>query len=594
MALIKYVGSQDKTIILNGSKKLLSTGQIFSGPSHLVKYDEFQVLGTSKRDKEERPIEFSISGFVENQVDLDFLDESGRPKVSICIVTKDGCDLITRCIGSIQEHVEYSDYEVVICDTGTTDERVLDFYKTLDPLKYTVFLGHEYNFSKNNNFMAKNCSGEALLFMNNDVFLTYDAVSEMVKYANCSNIGCVGHRLVWDENRNLLQHDGQLVYDKRSGAWIGPGHHNYKMDMNSVSSDNLIVEGVTAAFLMVRKKYFDKVGGFDENYKDIFQDVDLNLKINDLGLSNFVIRERALLHVDHGSRKSDSTAESPADLQRFMNNWIRKGPRKIRKSVKYSILICATKKHQMQKYLDSIKSREPYEFIFVNNTKNYMYSAEALNVLTEVSTGEILLYTHQDVYFKSPEPFSRIDKIIGKLGNNFGIIGPAGVQYNGGHNMKGVDFSSKDYTFDAMKVHTIDEFCLITKRSNNLEFGEYLDHFHFYGADICLSAVDKGLRNYVVALDMVHDSGGDGNLKAGDGYDRYREQARKLYTNWGKKYPMIGTTTARFSNGYLYYFLGHSLGLFPVDEIMEIDESTGQYHYKVKTAKEEVPKDRWL
>jgi glycosyltransferase involved in cell wall biosynthesis len=494
MALIKYVGSQDKTIILNGSKKLLSTGQIFSGPSHLVKYDEFQVLGTSKRDKEERPIEFSISGFVENQVDLDFLDESGRPKVSICIVTKDGYDLITRCIGSIQEHVEYSDYEVVICDTGTTDERVLDFYKTLDPLKYTVFLGHEYNFSKNNNFMAKNCSGEALLFMNNDVFLTYDAVSEMVKYANCSNIGCVGHRLVWDENRNLLQHDGQLVYDKRSGAWIGPGHHNYKMDMNSVSSDNLIVEGVTAAFLMVRKKYFDKVGGFDENY----------------------------------------------------------------------------------------------------NTKNYMYSAEALNVLTEVSTGEILLYTHQDVYFKSPEPFSRIDKIIGKLGNNFGIIGPAGVQYNGGHNMKGVDFSSKDYTFDAMKVHTIDEFCLITKRSNNLEFGEYLDHFHFYGADICLSAVDKGLRNYVVALDMVHDSGGDGNLKAGDGYDRYREQARKLYTNWGKKYPMIGTTTARFSNGYLYYFLGHSLGLFPVDEIMEIDESTGQYHYKVKTAKEEVPKDRWL
>jgi GT2 family glycosyltransferase len=577
---------------LNGSKKLLSKGQIFSGPAYLTKYEEFQVLGTSQRDKTEKPVEFSLGGYIENDVNLNFLDLNGRPKVSICIVTKDGHDLITRCVNSIEEHVRYGDYEVIICDTGTTDQRVLDFYKSLDPIKYTVLLGHAYNFSKNNNFMAKNSSGDALLFMNNDVFLTYDAVTEMVKYLNCSNIGCIGHRLVWESRPDELQHDGQLVYDMRTGSWIGPGHHNYKMKVGQVDNKNRIVEGVTAAFLMVRRVYFEKVGGFDEKYKDIFQDVDLNLKISDLGLTNFVVRERSLIHVDHGSRNDDATADSPDDLQRFMNNWIRKGPRKVKKSVRYSILICATKKHQMQKYLDSIKSRESYEFIFVNNTKNYMYSAEALNTLREVSTGEILLYTHQDVYFKSPEPFSRIDRIIGKLGNNFGVIGPAGVQYNGGHNMKGVDFSSKDYSFDAMKVHTIDEFCLITKRSNNLEFGEYLDHFHFYGADICLSAVDKGLRNYVVALDMVHDSGGDGNLKAGDGYDKYREQARKLYERWYSKFKMIGTTTARFSNGYIYYFLGHSLGLYPVDEIMEVEGNN--ITYNVKTAQEEVPKDKWL
>ena len=591
MALLKYIGTDDKTIIINGSKKLLTRGQIFSGPTHLAKYTEFDVLGVSKKDTTDTPVSASVTEFVENTVNLDFMDMDAKPKVSICIVTKDSYDLIIKCLKSIEKYVKYDDYEVVICDTGSTDKKVLDFYKTLDPVICTVFLDHEYNFSKNNNYMAKNCKGDAILFMNNDVFLTYDAVSEMVKYINCSNIGCVGHRLVWEDKPEEIQHDGQIIYDSNNGQWIGPGHHNYHVNINSIPNDNVIIEGVTAAFLMIRREYFEKVGGFDEEYIDVFQDVDLNNKISSLGLDNFCIRERALIHVDHGSRKSDSTPDSKTDLIKYLKTWTKKGPKRVKNKPKYSILICATKKHQMKKYLESIKSRESYEFLYVNNTKNYMVSSTALNVLREVSVGEILMYTHQDVYFKSPEPFSRIDKIIGKLGNNFGVIGPAGVQYNGGHNMKGVDFSSKDYTFDAMKVHTIDEFCLITKRSNKLEFGEYLDHFHFYGADICLSAMDRGLRNYVVALDMIHDSGGDGNLKEGDGYDRYREQARKLYSKWGKKYKMIGTTTARFSNGYIYYFLGHSLGLYPVDEVLDLDKE-GQYY--VKTEKEEVPNDKWL
>jgi GT2 family glycosyltransferase len=591
MALVKYVGKEEKTIILNGNKKLLSNGQIFSGPSHLAKYSDFTILGTSSKDQEEVNVSVKINEYYNRDPNLDFLDTNGRPRVSICIVTKDSYEIIKRCLKGIFDHNTYDDIEILLCDTGTTDKRVFDLYDEYEKsFGIKVFKGHKYNFSKNNNFLADQSTGDVVFFLNNDVFFTYDVIPKMIKYINCSNIGCVGHRLVWDAEQDSLQHDGQVVFDMNTGAWVGPGHHNYKMKIKNAPKENTIVEGVTAACLMVRKEIFYKAGKFDEAYKDIYQDVDLNLKIYDLGYDNFCIRDNTLIHVDHGSRKTDGTADSPADFQKFKRDWFDKGPKKIRPKVQYSILICATKKHQLQKFYDSIKSREPFEFIFANNTKNYMYSAEALNTLREVSTGEVLLYTHQDVYFRKPEPFSRITKIISRLGNNFGIIGPAGVQYNGGHNMKGVDFSSKDYTFDAMKVHTLDEFCLITKRSNNLEFGEYLDHFHFYGADICYSAIDRGLRNYVVGIDMVHDSGGDGNLKQGDGYERYREQARKFYRKWIDKFPLIGTTTARFSNGYIYYFLGHSLGLYPVDEMMDMKTK----EITIKTKKEEVPKDRWL
>ena len=99
--------------------------------------------------------------------------------------------------------------------------------------------------------------------MNNDVFLTYDAVSKMVGYVLCSNIGCVGHRLVWDENKELIQHDGQIIYHP-DGTWNGPGHHNLQQNVKDVSNKNVRVEGVTAAFLMVRKSIFSRVNGFDD------------------------------------------------------------------------------------------------------------------------------------------------------------------------------------------------------------------------------------------------------------------------------------------------------------------------------------------
>jgi GT2 family glycosyltransferase len=592
MALIKYIGDEEKTIMLNGNKKLLSKGQIFSGPSHLAKYKDFTVLGVSTNEKNPTEDVVTIDEFYVQSPNIEFIRENGRPVVSICIVTKNSHEIIKKCLERIFTYNTYQQVEILICDTGTTDSKVFELYdfyeKQFQNVK--IYKDHKYNFSRNNNFLAEQAQGDVLLFLNNDVFFTYDVIPKMVKYINCSNIGCVGHRLVWEAEQDEIQHDGQVIFDRKTGQWIGPGHHNYHVKIQNAPSDNTVVEGVTAACLMVRKALFFKAGRFDEAYKDIYQDVDFNLKIYKLGYDNFVIRDNTLIHIDHGSRKSDGTADSPDDFKRLIGTWMSKGPMKVRPRVTYSILICATREDQLRKFHESIRSREPYQFIFVNNTKNYMYSAQALNTLQEVSSGEILMYTHQDVYFKSSEPFSKITKIINRLGNNFGIIGPAGVQYNGGHNMKGVDFSSKDYTFDAMKVHTLDEFCLITKRSNNLKFGEYLDHFHFYGADICYTAIDKGLRNYVVGIDLIHNSGGDGNLKNGDGYERYREQAKKFYIKWLSKYPLIGTTTARFSNGYIYYFLGHSLGLYPVDELIDMDTKQSQ----IKTKQEEVPTDRWL
>lgn len=233
-------------------------------------------------------------------------------KVSICIVTKDSYRMISKCLKSIQTYVKYSDLEVLICDTGSTDKRVFDLYSN-----YMVF-ERKYHFSQNNNFLASKAEGDILLIMNNDVYFTYDAVSKMVPLIKDEQTGCLGHRLVFEHDNNLIEHDGQIIFNGK-GEVILPGHKNHKKHISGLNNSNIKVDGITGAFLMIRKNLFNEVEGFDEMYSDIYQDVDLSLKVSNLGLTNFCIRDRFLVHTAHGTRKKGTPSKHDGNI--LLHKW---------------------------------------------------------------------------------------------------------------------------------------------------------------------------------------------------------------------------------------------------------------------------------
>ena len=72
-------------------------------------------------------------------------------------------------------------------------------------------------------------------------------------------------------------------------------------------------DAVTAACLLIKKEAFNKVGGFDEkNLKVAFNDVDLCLKIRELGLKIVYTPYAELYHFESKSRGSDLTEEKKA------------------------------------------------------------------------------------------------------------------------------------------------------------------------------------------------------------------------------------------------------------------------------------------
>lgn len=584
---LKYIGDRSIVIKDGGFDRRIYPGEEFDTYNeHLVKFGYFVDVNNIRADtklgyRSKKNKDFDIKSLVKKRfnpfVGMSKLDRLSNCKISICIVTKDSDGVIQRCVDSILKYVKYDDYEILLCDTGTTDRKVLSYYKSLkNNDKVRLFRGHKYNFSKNNNFLSRKSNGDVLLFLNNDVFLTYDAVSSMADYNNCSNMGCIGHRLVFDSNHRLIQHDGQVLYDN-NGKWLQLGHYNIMHTLDMVPNKNSYVEGVTAACLMIDKSIFNEVNGFNEDYVDILQDVDLNLKVGALGYDNYCIREKELIHIDHSSRKGDETHESKKDLDLYLREWISKGNyNHVKTYKKYSILIAGTKKKDLEKVKSSIKSTIEYNFIFYNNKGNFSYSSKMLNLLSKISLSKYQFLTHQDIEFKDNEPFLQLEKCIDKLPNrNFGVLGIAGVKLINGQ-ITGYNYFEHRYPEWNFPVDTVDEFAMIIDKDKGLTFDESFVGFHFYGADICLSSINKGYPCFCVNMNIFHHSGGSSNLTYNNnqGWNEFKELGFQLYEKYNKTNPNFSTTTTLFSKiadnkGKINFFIGAHIDEIPNSDVIE-------------------------
>jgi GT2 family glycosyltransferase len=228
-----------------------------------------------------------------------------QPLVTAIIPTKGNLDVLFNCLESIENTTKYQKLEIIIADTGSSGEELEKIREFLDSfsIKNTLICFDYYNFSKINNTVIQNHINpetELLLFCNNDIELVNDAISLCVEeHLSNSNAGCVGIRLHYEDNS--IQHRGVfLSYDnKNSSIHVGHlglhGYYNYSMTKQKVF-------GITGAFLMINKNLFLKAGMFNENYNDIYQDVELNIKTILNGKENILIGQAVAYHVESLTR----------------------------------------------------------------------------------------------------------------------------------------------------------------------------------------------------------------------------------------------------------------------------------------------------
>lgn len=240
------------------------------------------------------------------------------PLVTIIVPTRDRTALLRRCLESLRDLTDYSRFEIVVVDNGSSEMEALEYLRRLEAESQARVITDAglFNFSRLNNLAAAEARGEILAFLNNDIEVTEAGwLTEMVSHATRPNVGAVGARL-WYAN-GTLQHGGVILGlgGMAGHAFEGlPRRHPGYFDRAFLQTD---CSAVTGACMLVRKDIFAEAGCFDEKHFAVnFNDVDFCLRLRQRGLRIIWTPYANLIHHESASRGSERTPEAKEEFLR--------------------------------------------------------------------------------------------------------------------------------------------------------------------------------------------------------------------------------------------------------------------------------------
>ena len=568
------------TILYQGKKIIVNPSQVIDGPIQLSIYGltpETSTQITAITNPVHKAVEIKYEGKKKNDKEVDdalnfvnSYDKNNLPSVAICILSKDSFNLISDCINSINKHVNYKNLSIFIFDTGTTEQQTLNFYENIvktSRFPLQIISVGEYHFSKNYNLGLKLVNADYFLIQNNDTVAINDYVTKLVRVACNKKIGACGPRMLYKDG--LIQHDGQLLYDHQVKKFGSPTHVNLKKNVANVSTGVHLVDGITCAGMMIKSNVYWEAEGLNEDYHDIFQDVELNIKIRMNGHLTVCDRDALINHYDNTSRNvfwANNVKKlklKHLDYSLLFGKFGNELKYIDREKKKFSIVTLVNNVEIYTNFLNDIKEQDcsfEFEIIPIPNFNNEFDScSNALNIGISLSESEYIIMCHQDIRV----PKNWLSNIYEKIRNfiindvKFGVLGMAG-SWAVSSGSDGVMFlgdtkRSEEY----IEVQCLDELCLIIKNGNDIRFDEQkFPHYHCYGSDLCLTYISKGYRNFALNCPCTHLSDGFSNLVKPEHLEMYIKNTITLFKKWRTLFSEFRNTTARFNrreNSILFY-----------------------------------------
>jgi hypothetical protein len=219
--------------------------------------------------------------------------------VSVIIVNWNGMHYLDACLRSI-DHVP----SVVLVDNGSTDGSVA-FVREHFPRVRLVENGRNLGFSAANNAGVRACTGEYLLFLNNDTIVRAGAVERLrAAFDRDPAIAVAGGRLEQPDGRvqagsfgSPPSFEGEWHRIFLRGRSRAPAGNSPDHDLSQYTSM------VCGACLMMRRDVLEALGGWPEEYFAYAEDADLCRRTIAMGHRVWYESEARVLHFHGGSGK---------------------------------------------------------------------------------------------------------------------------------------------------------------------------------------------------------------------------------------------------------------------------------------------------
>jgi GT2 family glycosyltransferase len=230
---------------------------------------------------------------------------------SIIIPTYKNLGLTKKCLDAVKKNTQ-GDYEVIVVDDNSSDGTA-KYLQTQDSVK-VIINTKNLGFAKNCNSGARESVGDILVFLNNDTEVHAGWLEAIERaFEKDDRVGAVGVKLLFPDG--TIQHAGVVISPDKT-----PRHIYYKA-AEGIGAVNKAREfqAVTAACIAIRRDVFTEVGGFDEEYRNGLEDVDLCLKIGKLGYKIIYTPEAVVTHHESIAPGRFKHNQHNADL--YMSRW---------------------------------------------------------------------------------------------------------------------------------------------------------------------------------------------------------------------------------------------------------------------------------
>jgi GT2 family glycosyltransferase/glycosyltransferase involved in cell wall biosynthesis len=275
------------------------------------------------------------------------------PQVSVIIPIHGKLAYTLACLRSLARHAARAPFEVIVVDDASPDESasVLAQVDGLRLLRNT----HNLGFIGSCNAGAAAARGEYLLFLNNDTQVTpgwLDALLDcFVSEADC---GIAGSRLVYPDGR--LQEAGCLVFADGSCWNVG----RFEQRELPAYRYRRSVDYVSGASLMIRRRTFDEVGGFDTRYAPAYyEDTDLAFNVRARGLKVYYEPRSLVIHCEGISAGTDLDAGMKQYQKRNQGIFANKWRNELNKQPVYGMPVAKAIEHSRRGHILLLDSTTP-------------------------------------------------------------------------------------------------------------------------------------------------------------------------------------------------------------------------------------------
>jgi GT2 family glycosyltransferase len=262
--------------------------------------------------------------------------------ISIIIVNYNGSGFIEDCLESIGERLAGEEnpvsYEVIIMDNASSDgspEYLKKFCSQKEDFRL-IENNRNIGFGAASNKGAKQAKGDFLLFLNPDCRILESGMNNVLHlYREKKDAGALGVK--------ILNSDGSLQFSCRAFPTLARQFYEsffcYRIFRSSRMFGSYFmtwwdhstiraVDWLSGSFILIKKKVFEDLNGFDEDYFMYSEDTDLCLRLVREGYKNYYYPGYIVEHADAGIASRDK-AQRIAEIWKSHRLYFRKNHTKV-------------------------------------------------------------------------------------------------------------------------------------------------------------------------------------------------------------------------------------------------------------------------